>query len=910
MHLSTKDIWNLLRRRTNSKSLPKMKRLSRLTVEVLEDRCTPSATASSVLNGFAFIDGNGNGVFDTGEAAIPGVVVKLTGSTSAPAAANLTDSAARIPLTFNVSAITDSTGAYHFQNVLPGTYQLKAGPAAGVLNSGPVTIGNILVNDQGHAVSRNLGLQGGLDPALVSMRQFLTTTAVADYGYTTTSNGIAETNFRANSKPIEKTALADLQIAKNSPDSIINLAGHFSDPDFTNSQVTFNITNGTTQVKLKVDLFDKKAPQTVANFFDYIASGAYDNSIFHRLAASFVLQGGALKLANSAGTNLDLVDLHNLKVPNEFGTSNTFGTLAMAQSGNDPNSATNQFFFNLVNNASSLDAQKFAVFGQLADAASRTALTSLGTTPNFDESTTTFAVNHGTALLNSVPIKKAGYTNNDAEFPTNLVAADYLVINSVSVDKRDEFLKYEIVSNTNPDLVTATLDPNSNELLKLQYATDEAGAATITIRATDRFGATLDVSFDVTVANTAPTASVTLTPDAPAPTATLTATATASDANGDTPITFTYNWSVNGGAPVKTTTGTTSTTDTLDLSAPEVGALNPGDTITVTVTPNDGTDNGANASANVTINQPPAFSGDTVLSPTSPSLTGSTTVTVAATDPDEDPVTFTYVWEVNGTVVRSVTKTAVSDTLNLDNLRDLSNNPVPTQAGDQIVVTITPSDGKTTGETTTAATTINQPPVLAAELTPAGPNSNDLMTATVTSSSDPDLDALNYTYTWYARGAPVHVTQSTTSTTDVFDLSTVPNLVAGDLVEVFVVPNDGKIDGAGVLLGQTVSNTAPEATSVSIAPDNALAVTLLAATPVGSDFDMDPVTFTYQWLKNDVLIVDATSDTLILADVPGGVNVDDTFAVIVTPNDGATNGAEFISPAVTVATIDPTITLV
>ena len=89
----------------------------------------------------------------------------------------------------------------------------------------------------------------------------------------------------------------------------------------------------------------------------------------------------------------------------------------------------------------------------------------------------------------------------------------------------------------------------------------------------------------VTIANTAPVATVSLDDPTPSTNAVLTATATGSDADADA-VSFTYVWRVDG-AIVKTTAGTSSLTDTLDLS--QAGNGDTGQTVSVTVTPNDGT---------------------------------------------------------------------------------------------------------------------------------------------------------------------------------------------------------------------------------------------------------------------------------------------------------------------------------
>src|SRR5205807_1646786 len=171
-------------------------------------------------------------------------------------------------------------------------------------------------------------------------------------------------------------------------------------------------------------------------------------------------------------------------VPNEFGISNTIGTLAMAKLGSDPNSATNQFFFNLGNNSSNLDTQNggFTVFGQVTSPADQGIVNTLAATPVLDESK-----GNSASPFNQIPLN--GYTGTN--FPTDTVAGNYISINSVTVDKRDEFLTYSVVSNTNPNLVTASLGTNANEFLTLHYAAGQVGSSVITVKATDRFGASV-----------------------------------------------------------------------------------------------------------------------------------------------------------------------------------------------------------------------------------------------------------------------------------------------------------------------------------------------------------------------------------------------------------------------------------
>jgi cyclophilin family peptidyl-prolyl cis-trans isomerase len=96
--------------------------------------------------------------------------------------------------------------------------------------------------------------------------------------------------------------------------------------------------------EILLELYPDKAPQTVANFLQYIDSGFYQNTIFHRVIQTFMIQGG--------GFDLDYQQKPTrAPVPNEAnnGLSNLRGTIAMART-NQPHSATSQFFINTVDN--------------------------------------------------------------------------------------------------------------------------------------------------------------------------------------------------------------------------------------------------------------------------------------------------------------------------------------------------------------------------------------------------------------------------------------------------------------------------------------------------------------------------------------------------------------------------------
>lgn len=115
----------------------------------------------------------------------------------------------------------------------------------------------------------------------------------------------------------------------------------------------------------RIELFDDVTPVTVANFLNYVNSGRFNGTEFHRSVPNFVIQGGWLTY-NPATNVLDQITV-DATIQNEPGISNTRGTVAMAKLGGDPNSATSQWFVNLADNSANLDGQNggFTAFGRV-----------------------------------------------------------------------------------------------------------------------------------------------------------------------------------------------------------------------------------------------------------------------------------------------------------------------------------------------------------------------------------------------------------------------------------------------------------------------------------------------------------------------------------------------------------------
>jgi len=117
------------------------------------------------------------------------------------------------------------------------------------------------------------------------------------------------------------------------------------EPQMSTSANTHTVFFQTSEGDIKVELYADKAPITVKNFLEYVNNGHYAGTIFHRVIADFMIQGG--------GFTKDFKQKSTLApIQNEAdnGLKNLRGTLAMART-SDVNSATAQFFINTVDNS-------------------------------------------------------------------------------------------------------------------------------------------------------------------------------------------------------------------------------------------------------------------------------------------------------------------------------------------------------------------------------------------------------------------------------------------------------------------------------------------------------------------------------------------------------------------------------
>jgi cyclophilin family peptidyl-prolyl cis-trans isomerase len=503
----TRSLWRLLHARNVRRQSTQYKKTAHLRLLTLEDR-TVLSTASTNITGLIFTDTNRNGIFDRGERVLPGAIVTLTGQVNGQPVSQTGELLSR---NVQISVIANAQGGYTFQNVLPGTYRVFVGPQPNVIGtpSRQITISENPPPGQTNLPiqTANLGVLG-VRGRLLSLRQFLNTTSTGIVAVNPVGSGLSSVNARSNDRPtVVGSGIPAQSVSTSTNTTTIDLAAFFTDANMTNSLVRFETNEGS----FHVELFDSQAPQTVANFFNYINAGLYNNTIFHRQPVGFVLQGGGYKV--NPGTLLDPLTL--TKVPtfgtvlNEFSPtrSNTENTLAMAKVSGDPNSATSEFFINLANNASNLDNQNggFTVFGRLEGIVSPTNVNRVVV----NRFTNSPYIRNSVKLLPSDPVASddvplKNYAGPTSGFPGNATLDNFALVRQAVVVRRNEYLRYTARVTSGADLFTGLgaggsipLNAQSNNRLKLDFASGATGEATIEVTATDRMGASVTTTFTV-----------------------------------------------------------------------------------------------------------------------------------------------------------------------------------------------------------------------------------------------------------------------------------------------------------------------------------------------------------------------------------------------------------------------------
>jgi cyclophilin family peptidyl-prolyl cis-trans isomerase len=272
----------------------------------------------------------------------------------------------------------------------------------------------------------------------------------------------------------------------------IDLAAAFADPD-----VSAAVRLTTVLGDVDLALFGQQKPIAVANFLNYVNQGRYfitdptthqvASSFIHRSVPGFVIQGGGFlgtvnpaQPANAQPTAVLVFPV----IQNEPGISNRRGTIAMAQIGSDPNSATSQWFINLADNGgppNNLDIRNhtpngdvgpYTVFGKVVNN-SMTVVDAIAAVPRFNAG----------PPFDTIPLRN--YTS-----PNQVTVANLVSVPGISLISP---LAFSVMSS-NPAVATASLSGT-----KLLVAGHQIGSTTFTVTATDFDGATISQNFTVNV---------------------------------------------------------------------------------------------------------------------------------------------------------------------------------------------------------------------------------------------------------------------------------------------------------------------------------------------------------------------------------------------------------------------------
>jgi cyclophilin family peptidyl-prolyl cis-trans isomerase len=126
----------------------------------------------------------------------------------------------------------------------------------------------------------------------------------------------------------------------------------------------------TTRGEVMVELFEKRAPISTANFLSYVRGGHYDGIIFHRLE-DYLCVSGRFRGGYNGQPAVIIPQSPPIKSESDDGLDNRVGTLSLPRQDSDANSATSDFFFNLIDNpsynrrGSAPNEAGYAVFGQI-----------------------------------------------------------------------------------------------------------------------------------------------------------------------------------------------------------------------------------------------------------------------------------------------------------------------------------------------------------------------------------------------------------------------------------------------------------------------------------------------------------------------------------------------------------------
>ena len=308
-------------------------------------------------------------------------------------------------------------------------------------------------------------------------------------------------------------------------------------------------------------------------------------------------------------------------------------------------------------------------------------------------------------------------------------------------------------------------------------------------------------------------------------------------------------------------------------------SASPGDIISCALTVTDSSEDASSTSISETLlNRPPSVVSATL----SPEPAFSDSVIICApsdsADPDGDQVIHEFAWMVNGVAANG------SDSL-------LAN---AFQTGDVVTCTLTPNDGRDSGNEVSASILISSrgPVIQDISIVPINPNTNNVLTATANTI---DVEGeLSVGYEWFVDGNMIQSgTENTLDGAVFFDKN--------QQISIIATPTDDFGTGSPATASVICMNTIPEAPGIEInptAPIEQVDDLMCSISSDSIDIDSDVVTYSFSWMV-DGSIFSGSSDTATTSTVPSiETNAGESWMCTVTPNDGDGDG---ISSSVSVS---------
>jgi hypothetical protein len=362
---------------------------------------------------------------------------------------------------------------------------------------------------------------------------------------------------------------------------------------------------------------------------------------------------------------------------------------------------------------------------------------------------------------------------------------------------------------------------------------------------------------------------VVITPEAPTTGDNLEATLSSPsvDDNAKDTVHYSYRWTQDG-------------LERGDLEEPSVPAslTSKGETWEVVVTPSDGKLPGEPASASVVIaNTPPAATVE--IAPALPLATEDLVASAYGEDADDDAVTFSYSWTVDGAQASYAGDTVPASA---------------TRRGELWEVTVVPNDGTDQGEPARSYVSIENtaPRITSATLGPEPAYEDSVLEVGITSEDDDD-DEVSASYAFYVNGSLVQEGEQPTLTGEHFD--------KGQQVRAVVTPSDGYQLGNPVNSNTvTILNSPPSYASVSLDPSEIYEDSTVSCLPSGwTDADSDPEGYSLIWYVEGIAV---TADETITGAL---FDRGDELYCEVTPHDGEEAGEPTVSDTITVSNSAP-----